>query len=158
MRGLPKRRRHEQKTDYKARLALLKSKKPRLVVRKSNKYLTAQIVQSDGAQDTVLVTANSKALLTKGWPKDKTGSLKNRAAGYLTGMLVAKLAASKKIEEAILDLGMYRNILKSRLYSVLKGAVDAGLKIAHNEKALPTEEMISSADESKLIDKIKDKL
>ena len=55
-----RRRRNQAKTDYKARLAFLKSEKPRLVVRKSNKYILAQIVSSDIAQDKVLLTISSK--------------------------------------------------------------------------------------------------
>ena len=46
-----KRRRREGKTDYKARLAMLKSEKPRLVIRKSNRYLVVQIVGSEIAKD-----------------------------------------------------------------------------------------------------------
>ena len=37
-----KRRRHQRKTDYKKRIALLKSEKPRIVVRKTNKYILSQ--------------------------------------------------------------------------------------------------------------------
>jgi len=41
---LPRRRRIASKTDYKARLSLLKSEKPRLVVRKTNRYIIAPII------------------------------------------------------------------------------------------------------------------
>ncbi|MEM4271506.1 MAG: 50S ribosomal protein L18, partial [Candidatus Pacearchaeota archaeon] len=78
----PRRRRLEAKTDYKARLELLKSGKPRLVVRKSNKYMTIQIVKSEIAQDKVIVGTTSRILLEKGWPKEKSGSLKSLAAAY----------------------------------------------------------------------------
>ena len=40
---LPRRRRLQGKTDYKARLAMLKSGKPRLVVRKTNHYIGSNI-------------------------------------------------------------------------------------------------------------------
>ena len=58
-----KRRRHEARTDYRIRLALLKSEKPRLVVRKTNRYIIAQIVESDIAQDKIIVGLTSKSLL-----------------------------------------------------------------------------------------------
>ena len=59
---LPRRRRLESKTDYKSRLALLKSEKPRLVVRKTNRYIIVQIVSSEIAQDKILVGKTSKKL------------------------------------------------------------------------------------------------
>lgn len=158
MRGLPKRRRHEKRTDYNSRLSMLKSGKPRLVVRKSNRYITAQIVTSKNAQDTVVLTVSSKDLMEKGWTAGKEGSLKNRAAGYLTGMLVAKSAISKGIKEAVFDIGMYRNISKSRIYAVLKGVVDGGLKVPHSSDVLPDEKLLEISDKHKLINKIKEKI
>ena len=46
-----RRRRREAKTDYKSRLNLLKSGLPRLVIRKTNKFVTGQIIESEIAQD-----------------------------------------------------------------------------------------------------------
>ena len=135
---MKRQRRLEAKTDYKARLAMLKSSEKRLVVRKTNKYIIAQIVETSEAQDKILIGANSKDLLEKGWPKDKEGSLKSLPAAYLTGFTLGKMAAEKKINSAIFDIGLNRNVMKSRIYAVLKGALDAGLKIPHNPDALPT--------------------
>lgn len=143
MRGIPKRRRLEAKTDYGTRLTLIRSGKPRLVLRKTNRYIVAQLVLSKVAQDTVLLTVSSKDLIEKGWPKDKEGSLKSLSAAYLTGYMFGNLA-KKKAKEAILDLGMQRNIKKSRLYAALKGAIDAGFIVPHGADALPTDEQISS--------------
>lgn len=129
-----RRRRLESKTDYKTRLALLKSGKPRLVVRKTNKYVIAQIVETNAAQDKIIIGLTSKALLSKGWPEENSGSLKSIPACYLTGLMLGNLAKSKmKDLDIILDIGMHRNIQKSRIYAVLKGCVDAGLKISHKE-------------------------
>ncbi len=151
-------RRLDAKTDYKARLALLKSGRPRLVVRKTNRYMIAQIVESSIAQDKILVGVTSKDLLQNGWPKEKIGSLKSLPACYLTGMLLGRKAKGK-ISEAILDLGMNRNIQKSRIYSVLKGVVDAGLKVPHSEKSLPnTEEIIRNESLAPIFNKLKDKI
>jgi large subunit ribosomal protein L18 len=134
-----RRRRLENKTDYKARLELLKSGRARLIARKSNRFIIAQIVTSELAQDKVLATANSKELLAKGWPKEKSGSLKSLPAAYLTGMLLVKKLKSP-VKEAILDSGMYRNVKKSRIYAVVKGAIDAGLKVPASQEALPSNE------------------
>ena len=137
-----RRRRQEAKTDYKARLALLASGKPRLVVRKTNRYIIAQIVTSDIAQDKVLAGVTSKVLLSKGWPKENSGSLKSLPAAYLTGMVLAKTAKGK-VKEAILDMGMNRNIKGSRIYALVSGAVDAGLSIPHSKEVLPSQEILA---------------
>lgn len=148
-----RRRRHENKTDYKARFGLLKSEKARLVVRKTNRYIIAQLVQSDIAQDKVIVSVMSKDLIAKGWPKELSGSLKSLPAAYLTGMLIASKAKAK---EAILDMGMYRNVKKSRIYAVLRGAIDGGISIPASEEAMPQEEEIIRNDKLKsAFDKVK---
>lgn len=153
-----KRRREERKTDYKARFALLKSEKPRLVVRKTNRYIIAQIVVSDIAQDRVIVAANSKELLSKGWPKEKSGSLKSLPAAYLTGFLVVKKLKTK-IGEVVLDIGLQRNTPYSRLYAALKGAIDAGLKVPHDPSVLPDIKRIQANEKIKsLFEKIKEKI
>lgn len=149
-----KRRRLEAKTDYGARLALLKSQKPRLVVRRTNRYMVAQIVSSNIAQDKVIVGVTSKDLLSNGWPKENLGSLKSKAAGYLTGLLLGEKAKSK-VKEAILDLGMHRNIPKSRIYAVVKGVIDSGLKVPCKEDSLPTIEEIENEKIKNTFNKIK---
>lgn len=131
-----KRRRFEQRTDYKARLAMLKSVHPRVVVRKTNRYMLIQLVRSQNAQDTVVLSVSSKELLDNGWPANLSGSLKSLAAGYLTGLLAAKKITTTS-KHAILDMGMHRNAKKGRIYSVLKGLVDGGVTIAHGPESLP---------------------
>ena len=154
---LPRRRRLEAKTDYKARLALLKSGRPRIIVRKTNRYIIVQLVETNIAQDKILINLSSKYLLEKGWPKELNGSLKNLSASYLTGFIIGNLAKGKA-KEAILDLGMHRNIQKSRIYAVVKGALDAGLKIPCSEENLPSLEKIKNNPKTgNLIDKIKGK-
>ncbi|MEK6825214.1 MAG: 50S ribosomal protein L18 [Nanoarchaeota archaeon] len=157
MRRTFRRRRKEQKTDYRARLALLKSGKPRLVIRKTNKLLIVQIVASEGAQDKVILTVTSKDLFMHGWPKESPGSLKSLPAAYLTGYLIAKKAKAKT-PQAILDIGLQRSIPKSRVYAVLKGAVDGGLTIPHNPEVFPTQEMFAKHKNNKLMEGIKHKI
>lgn len=153
-----RRRRKEGKTDYKARLTLLKSGELRLVIRKTNRYIIAQIVQSHGAQDAVVASVNSRDLLEKGWPKEKTGSLKSLHAAYLTGFMLGKHAKTKS-KDIILDAGLQRNVKQSRIYAALKGAIDAGLNVAHSESALPTKERMDANKElAHLIERLKEKL
>jgi large subunit ribosomal protein L18 len=153
-----RRRRLERKTDYKARFAMLKSEQPRLVIRRTNRYILVQIVESDIAQDKVIAEASSKDLIEKGWPKEKEGSLKSLPAAYLTGYLLVK-NLKIKISSAILDLGLQRSIKGSRLYAALKGAVDAGLNIPHDPKAFPANERIEKNEKLKTIfAKVKEKI
>ena len=153
-----KRRRAEAKTDYRARLVLLKSEKPRLVIRKTNRYIIAQIIESTAAQDKVLFGVYSKQLLEKGWPKELSGSLKGIPAAYLTGLMLAKLAKGS-IKDAILDLGMQRNIGKSRLYAALNGFIDGGIQVPHSKDILSGYSEISkNAKTGALVAKLKDKL
>ena len=100
MQKTQRRRRKEAKTDYKSRFSLLKSGKPRLVVRKSNRYILVQLVSSDIAQDKIIVRASSKELLSLGWPKEKHGSLKTLLAAYLTGYLLARKGKERFKEAA----------------------------------------------------------
>ena len=149
-----RRRRQEGKTDYKARLALLISEKPRLIVRKTNRYVIAQIVRTEIAQDKVVVGTTSKVLLSKGWPSELSGSLKSLGAAYLTGFFLGKESIKKGVKEAILDMGMHPHVANSRIYALLKGAVDAGLKVPHSDEVLPKMENIKTDKIAKIFDKI----
>jgi len=131
------RRRREHKTDYKLRTKLLLANKPRLVIRKTNRYIIAQIVKSEEARDFTIVYTNSKELSKFGW----NFGFKNLPAAYLTGFLMAQ-RAKENIREVIVDLGLQRSTKGSRLYAVIKGAIDGGLKVACSEEMLPSEERI----------------
>ena len=156
---LPKRRKLEKKTDYNARFNLLKSNQKRLVVRKTNRYIIAQIVETKIAQDKVLIGITSKILLNRGWPKAKAGSLKSIPASYLTGFLLGKLAQKQDIKKLVFDIGMHRNIHKSRLYSLLKGALDSGLQISYSSEILPSDEDLQKNENLySMINKLKDKM
>lgn len=151
-----RRRRREGKTDYKSRFNFLKSGKDRVVFRKSNRYIIGQIIISEIAQDKAKVTVTSKDLLTLGWPKEMAGSLKSLPACYLTGYLTGKKSG---IKEAIFDIGLLRNVHKSRIYAFLKGLKDSGVEISCKEEVLPTEEEINKNEKTgKLIKQIKEKI
>lgn len=152
------RRRRESKTNYVSRARKLYGETPRLVVRRTNRYLIAQIVMSERAQDRVIFTTNSKDLIEYGWPEKR--SIKNLAAGYLLGTLVAAKAKKNKVEKAILDLGLFRSTKGNRLYSIVKGAVDAGFDIPHSGEILPPMERIENKDSKVKVDikKIKESI
>ena len=132
------RRRLRGKTNYAKRLALVKSGLPRLVVRKSNKYVYAQLIEFKSEGDKVLASVNSRELEKFGWNASK----KNVPAGYLTGLLVGLTAKKAKIGKAVLDIGMKRPVHGSVQFSLLKGAVDAGLEMNFDESAVPPKERI----------------
>lgn len=152
-----KRRRYEGKTDYSARLHLLDGQKPRVVFRKSNRYLIGQIVTSEVAQDSVVVNVSTKDLLLHGWPKNLSGSLKSLPAAYLMGYMLAK--KSKQISSGVLDIGLMRHVPKSRIYAFVKGMKDAGFDIPCKEEVLPDDKLLSKKQETaKLINQLKAKL
>ncbi len=142
-----KKRRVQNKTDYKARMKLLQSNIPRVVVRKTNKYLIVQVVKSNESKDSVVCGVTSKELLNNGWDKKHEGSLKSIPAGYLTGLLIAK-----KMDKGdyILDMGMARHKSGSRIYAVAKGIVDSGVNLRVDKKIFPSEEKISGEGLEKL--------
>jgi large subunit ribosomal protein L18 len=129
---------------------LLKAKTPRLVVRKSNRYIIAHIVESKEAQDKTLCYVNSKELSKEGW----TFSFKNVPAAYLTGIIIAKKAKEKGIKKVILDISRYTSTKASKLYAVVEGAIDGGLEINCKKEILPSKERIYG-EHTKNADKIK---
>ena len=139
IRTVLQRRRREGKTNYKTRLKLLESGKPRLVVRKSLKNITAQIIAYKPAGDKIEVAVHSKELKNLGW----TFSNNNLPAAYLVGLLVGKKALSKKVSNVILDLGLNTSTKGSKVYAVLKGVVDAGLNIPYSDSNLPSNDRIA---------------
>ena len=131
-----KKRRKQNKTDYKLRIGLLKSSIPRIVIRKTNKYLIVQAVETEEAKDKIINGINSKDLLKNGWDKKLEGSLKSMPAAYLTGLLMAKKTGKGNF---ILDIGMAKHLKGSRICAVAKGLVDGGLNININPNVFPDE-------------------
>ena len=138
---LDKRRRIENKTNYNKRLKLLKGRAPRLVVRKTNKYILLQIIESKNAQDKVIYSVSTRDLLKSGWPKEKQGSLKSLGASYLAGLLLGKKVGKLK-ERVILDTGLIPSTNGSRIYAAIKGVADSGINIPYDEKIIPPMERI----------------
>lgn len=132
------RRIREKKTNYPKRITLLKSGKPRLVVRVFNNSIVAQIAVFDEKGDRIEASANSRELVRLGWK----GHPANTPAGYLIGLLLGKKALAKGIREAVLDIGFHTPVHGSIVFAVLKGSLDAGLDIPHSEESLPSEDRI----------------
>lgn len=131
------RRKISGRTNYKSRIALLKSRKTRLVIRKSLNHTIIQFVNPDAKGDKILVSANSHELAKKYNWKFSCGNI---PAAYLTGYLCGVRAKSKNVKEAILDLGLQTG--GDRLYAALKGVIDAGIIVPHSNEILPDENKI----------------
>lgn len=162
-----RRRRREGKTDFKARVKMVRqdrnkynTRKYRLVVRSTNQQIICQVVYATIVGDKTVAAATSKELTKFGIPIGH----KNYAAAYATGLLVARRTlkffgldeAIKGKEEldgedfhvededndqrpfkCILDVGVRRTCVGARMWGALKGAVDGGLHIPHNNKNFP---------------------
>ncbi len=132
------RRRREGRTDYRHRLGLLKSGKPRVVVRRSVNSVSCQIVEHSPKGDRSIVTVTSRHLNGFGW-KGATGNL---PGAYLTGLLCGVMAKEKGVKSAVLDTGLHTSTKGSRIYGTLRGCLDAGLEIPHSKEVIPPEERI----------------
>lgn len=132
-------RRMKQKTDYRKRLALLRSGKPRLIVRKSLENMRVHLAEFGRGGDRTVASAVSSELAALGW-KSGNGNL---PAAYLTGLLAGVRAKKAGLKEAVLDLGLQASTKGSRIYASLKGVIDAGMAVPHSKDILPTDERIS---------------
>jgi len=162
-----RRRRREGKTDYKARVKMVRqdrnkfnTRKYRLIVRFTNRRVICQVAYASIVGDHVIAQANSFELKDFGIP----AGLKNYAAAYATGLLLARRTLKKfgldgaikgkdeidgeeyHVEEedndqrpvkVILDVGLQRTCVGARLWGALKGAVDGGLHVPHSAKNFP---------------------
>lgn len=136
--NLPFRRRRDGRTHYGKRRKLVVSGIARFVVRPSNKHLAAQLVEAKPDGDRVLASAHSSELKGYGWK----GPCGNLPAAYLTGLLAGQRAKTNGVAKAILDLGLFARGPGSRIFAATKGALDAGLTIPHDDKALPAKDRI----------------
>jgi large subunit ribosomal protein L5e len=162
-----RRRRREGKTDFKARVKMVRqdrnkynTRKYRLIVRFTNQHVIAQVAYATIIGDKIVAQANSKELTEFGVPIGH----KNYAAAYCTGLLIARrtlkafgldetIKGKEEIDgedfhvedeeneqrpfKCILDVGVRRTCAGSRMWGALKGAVDGGLHIPHNTKNFP---------------------
>ncbi|KAH0572430.1 Ribosomal protein L5 [Spironucleus salmonicida] len=176
------RRRRDGLTDYQQRRALTiqdKDKyaapKYRLVVRRSNKFVTCQIISAHLGGDKIHCAAYSHELPEYGL---KAG-LNNYAACYATGLLCARRMLAKiqmadlykgntdvskivPVEDkdersafrCFLDIGLSRTTTGANVFAALKGAVDGGLNIPYSGKRLVTGFKNGQVDAKLLADRI----
>lgn len=116
-------RRREGRTDYRKRLKLLASRKPRCVVRLTSRHTIVQFVEYRDQKDFVLTGATSKEL--PGWDRS-TASV---PAAYLTGYLAGKKARAMGIEDAIVDVGFVDPRANERMRCCIKGVIDSGVEM-----------------------------
>ncbi len=136
---VPRRRRREGKTNYYKRYEMVKSRKVRVVVRKTNKYVWVQFVYPTPIGDFTLAAAHSRELVKYfGW---RAGT-KNTPAAYLTGLLAGLRAKKLGIDYAIPDIGLHRPTRGAKVFAALKGVVDAGVEVPLGEEVVPGEDRI----------------
>lgn len=152
------RRRREGRTDYRRRLALMKSRLPRLVVRKTNMRIIAQIITASKEGDKVVAHADSSELKALGW----TYGMKNISAAYLIGYVLAhkcKCLKLTSLKDIIVDTGRHTITKGAKIFAVVSGAVAGGLNIPHDAKKFPSADRINgahiSADVKKSIEAVK---
>jgi large subunit ribosomal protein L18 len=139
------RRRREGKTNFAKRLALVKSGKPRMVVRRSNTGIVVQFIEFDPKGDRTLLTVNGKHLSKQyQWP-----SKRNVWTAYLTGLMAGKLAQKKGVSDFVLDIGMYTPSKGSILFAALKGAADSGLKTPFDKEKVPESKLANPPEAMK---------
>merc|ERR1712020_11967 len=161
------RRRREGKTDYQARKGLcaqyknkFNTPKYRMIFRSTNKDVVCQIAYSRMQGDIIVAAAYSHELPRYGL----SVGLKNYAAHYCTGLLLARRVLQKfKMDElykgqeevdgeeynvepnddgprpfrCFLDVGLTRTTTGNKVFGALKGALDGGLDIPHSNKRFP---------------------
>ncbi|QGA80965.1 50S ribosomal protein L18 [Candidatus Nanohalobium constans] len=129
---VPHKRRRKQQTDYQQRRKLLKSGKPRAVVRTSNQHTRVHLAHFETEGDKNTAQTISKQLGEYGW-EHHTGNL---PAAYLTGFLAGMKADA---DEAVLDLGLREKKDGGRVFAAVQGMNDAGMEVPVGEEALPEE-------------------
>ncbi|MDG6218646.1 MAG: 50S ribosomal protein L18 [Candidatus Thermoplasmatota archaeon] len=133
------RRRREGITNYRHRLALLKSGEPRIVVRRSIKNIRVQFIDYAEQGDRVLISALGSELKKDYQWKHSCSST---PAAYLTGLLAGTRAKKNGIKSGVLDIGRQVPVNGSKVFAVLKGILDAGISCPHGEGIFPDENRI----------------
>jgi len=163
------RRRREGKTNYHSRKHLLiqdkqkfNAAKYRLVVRLSKRNILCQLIYFRLEGDFVLSSSYSKKLNTVGLPFKNN----NFSTSYITGLRLSNsffhenFSFSKNKNSlksnfnVILDLGLTRVTTGNKVFAAMKGAVDGGFNIPHNEKRFPGYKKNESFDLETMRDRI----
>ena len=127
----------DDKTNYRKRAAILIGRHSFVTVKVSSQNVAAQVLKPTPTGDIVVTSAHSRELEKQGWK----GALNNLPACYLTGILIAKKALEKGVNNAVLYIG--KDHFTSRVAACMKGIVDGGISMPVSEESLPDEERIS---------------
>ncbi len=144
-------RRREWRTDYQQRLGLLKSGKPRMIVRRSLENIHVQFILSESAGDKTVVDIKSNKLKKYGWK----GHGGNIPSAYLTGYLAGMNAVKNGVKEAVVDIGLQKSVEFSSLYAAAAGARDAGVDVKVNKSVIPSKERLHGKHIADYADKLK---
>lgn len=136
---VPMKRRRKNITDYRSRKALITGELPRVIVRKSNRYVRVQIANYVDSGDRIIASAFSKELAKLGWE----GNFDSTPAGYLTGFMAGRRCVAAGIQEAVLDIGRHMPAKGSVVFAALRGVLDAGVSVPHNDEILPSDDRIA---------------
>jgi large subunit ribosomal protein L5e len=166
------RRRREGKTNYYKRKNLLiqdkqkyNASKYRMVVRLSKKNLLCQLIYSRLEGDFILSSSYSKKLNLIGVSLISN----NFPTAYITGLHLSSKFLKEKFSfinkkdslenklKVILDVGLTRITTGNRVFATMKGAVDGGLMIPHNEKRFPGYKKNEAFDIETMRDRIEGK-
>ncbi|MBU0533017.1 50S ribosomal protein L18 [Candidatus Micrarchaeota archaeon] len=149
------RRRREGKTNYVKRLALIKSGKTRMVVRRSNTNIIVQFINFDPQGDKTLITVTGRHLAKQyKWPAKR-----NVWTAYLVGLMAGKLAQEKGIKDFVFDMGMYVPSKGSLVFAALKGALDSGIKVNCDNEKIPENKLSNPPEKYKTVfDDLKSKI
>jgi large subunit ribosomal protein L18 len=138
---VPFRRRREGKTNYHLRRKLVRSNQTRAVVRVTNSHCLIQFIKAQINGDITLSGAHSRELNNYSWNIANS----NIPSAYLVGYLAGLKAKKSDISSAILDIGLNPPIYGSRVFSALKGLIDAGINIPHSDKIFPDENRLNGS-------------
>ncbi|MHA1130303.1 MAG: 50S ribosomal protein L18 [Candidatus Helarchaeota archaeon] len=133
------RRRRSGKTNFHYRKRLILSNQLRFAIRPSLKNIIVQVIKAELIGDKILSSTHSVELVKNFNWRGGTGNL---PAAYLTGFLAGKKALKSNLTAGVLDTGIINSVYGNRVYATLKGLIDAGVDIPHNEKVYPPEERI----------------
>ncbi|MBI2550693.1 50S ribosomal protein L18 [Candidatus Woesearchaeota archaeon] len=139
--AIPFRRRLSGRTNYRRRLALLKSSTPRLVVRKTLTSIIFQVVNLAEGGDKVVLSMTSKKLKELGWKH----SFKNIPAAYLAGLMLGKMAIANGVADVVPDIGFHSVTKGGKIFAAIKGAKDAGLNVQVSDDVVPGSDAITGS-------------
>lgn len=98
----------------RTRNSIKSTDRPRVSVYRSNKFISAQLI--DDSKNVTIVGVSEKSLKTKGTKTEKAKAL---------GLLLAEKAKAKKVSKIVFDRGSYA--YHGRVKSVAEGLREGGL-------------------------------